>query len=73
MIRKTLFIVLLCGISYGITQVNLRKNEHATSISFKNVEALANMEPDQLNCPDNGPTLCATVNAPTGTIKYYKK
>ena len=66
------FATMLCVISYfGITRVNFNSNR--VSISLLNVEVLAETEEgDKINCPGGG-TLCATVNAPTGTFKYYKK
>jgi hypothetical protein len=75
--RKIFYIVISCVMSYiGITGINLNlnRNENKMDMSFLNVEALASGESDHttVDCP-SGSTLCATVNAPTGTWKYYKQ
>jgi hypothetical protein len=73
--RKTI-IIFCITFCIGLIAISLNFNKNADEIdmSLLNIEALANGEGDHptIDCP-NGSVLCATVNAPTGSFKYYKQ
>ena len=67
-------IVVLAIAAVAALNVNFSASSDLSDISLTNVDALANSESStpSVSCP-GGSTLCATVNAPTGTFKYYKQ